>query len=104
MRAKIQGYTKDEGTQYQLTSQTNLHSLRCGGANALALSGYSDTQIQKMGRWRGATFKEYIRELLACYSEGMTTKMKRNFKFVNVHGNAYHDVTSTCVLSDYDCE
>ena len=30
----------------------NTHSLRSGGANALALSGYSDTQIQKMGRWR----------------------------------------------------
>ena len=71
------------------------------GANALALSGFSDTQIQKMGRWRGATFKEYIREQLACYSEGMTTKMKRNFKFVNVHGNTYYDVTSTCVLSEY---
>ena len=38
----------------------NTHSLRSGGANALALSGYTDTQIQKMGRWRGATFKEYI--------------------------------------------
>ena len=36
------------------------HSLCSGGANALALSGYSDTQIQKMGRWKGATFKEYI--------------------------------------------
>ena len=35
----------------------NTHSLRSGGGNALALSGYSDTQIQKMGRWRGATFK-----------------------------------------------
>jgi hypothetical protein len=33
----------------------NTHSLRGGGANALALAGYSDTQIQKMGRWRGAT-------------------------------------------------
>ena len=40
----------------------NTHSLRSGGANALALAGYSDTQIQKRGRWRGATFKEYIRE------------------------------------------
>ena len=28
----------------------NTHSLRSGGANALALSGYTDTQIQKMGR------------------------------------------------------
>jgi len=27
------------------------HSLRSGGANALSMSGYLDTQIQKMGRW-----------------------------------------------------
>ena len=27
----------------------NTHSLWCGRANALALAGYSDTQIQKMG-------------------------------------------------------
>ena len=38
------------------TARINMHSLRSGGANALALAGYSDTQIQKMGRWRGATF------------------------------------------------
>jgi hypothetical protein len=36
------------------------YSLQSGGANALALLGYSDTQIQKMGCWKGATFKEYI--------------------------------------------
>ena len=78
------------------------HSLRSGGANALALSGYSDTQIQKMGRWKGATFKEYIREELACYSAGITTNMKRNFKFVNISGNAYHDVTAECVVEDYN--
>ena len=101
MAATLLDYPEARGIPIDLI---DTHSLRCGGANALALSGYSDTQIQKMGRWRGATFKEYIREQLACYSEGMTTKMKRNFKFVNVHGNAYHDVTSTCVLSDYDCE
>jgi hypothetical protein len=46
----------------------NTHSLRSGGANALSLSGYSDTEIQKMGRWRGATFKEYVRNELACFS------------------------------------
>jgi hypothetical protein len=32
-------------------TRINTHSLRSGGANALALAGYSDTQIQKMGRW-----------------------------------------------------
>jgi hypothetical protein len=38
----------------------NTHSQRSGGANALALAGYSNTQIQKMGWWRSATFKEYV--------------------------------------------
>jgi hypothetical protein len=47
--------------------RVDTHSLRSGGANALALSGYFDTQIQKMGRWKGTMFKEYIREELACY-------------------------------------
>ena len=70
----------------------NTHSLRSGGANALALSGYSDTQIQKMGRWRGATFKEYIREELACYAAGMSGDMKRKFNFVNIAGNAFHEI------------
>jgi hypothetical protein len=78
------------------------HSLRSGGANALALSGYSDTQIQKMGRWKGATFKEYMREELACYSAGMSSNMKQNFKFVNVSGNAYNDIMGRCVEEDYN--
>jgi hypothetical protein len=64
--------------------RVNTHSLQSGGANVLALSGYSNTQILKMGHWKGATSKEYIREELACYSAGMTRDMKRNFKFVNI--------------------
>jgi hypothetical protein len=51
--------------------QVNTHSHPGGGANALALSRYSDMQIQKMGQWQGATFREYIREELANYSDGM---------------------------------
>ena len=82
--------------------RVNTHSLRSGGANALSLAGYSDTQIQKMGRWRGATFKEYIREELACFSKGMSVDMKRNFKFVNIAGNAFHDVTDDIVLEEYN--
>jgi hypothetical protein len=76
----------------------NTHSLQIGGANPLALLGFSDTYIQKLECWRGTTFKEYIREQLVFYLEGVTTKMKHKFKFVNVHGSAYHNVTSTCVL------
>jgi hypothetical protein len=79
----------------------NTHSLRSGGANALALAGYSDTQIQKMGRWRGATFKEYVRNELACFSTNMSKDMKQKFGFVNVSGNAFSDITSACVNADY---
>jgi hypothetical protein len=79
----------------------NTHSLRSGGANALALSGYSDTQIQKMGRWRGATFKEYVRNKLACFSSGMSRDMKTKFGFVNVLGNAFSDITDACINADY---
>ncbi len=73
-------------------TRINTHSLRSGGANALALAGYSDTQIQKMGRWRGATFKEYIREELACYACNMSRDMKRKFNFINIAGNAFTDI------------
>ena len=37
--------------------QINTHSLRDGGANALSLLGYTNREIQKMGRWKSNTFK-----------------------------------------------
>jgi hypothetical protein len=46
-------------------------------------------QIQKMGQWQGATFKEYIREELANYLEGMSMAMKTKFNFINIAGNAF---------------
>ena len=76
------------------------HSLRSGGANALSLARFSDTEIQKMGRWRGATFKEYIREELACFSEGMSTKMKQKFHYMNVAGNAFRNITAELVVPE----
>ena len=79
----------------------NTHSLWSGGANALALSGYSDTQIQKMGCWRGATFKEYVQNELACFSSGMSRDMKTKFGFVNVSGNAFSDITDACINANY---
>ena len=39
-------YPSKKGIPIQRIS---IHSLRSGGANALSLSGYSNTQIQKMG-------------------------------------------------------
>ncbi len=78
------------------------HSLRSGGANALSLAGYSDTQIQKMGRWQGAMFKEYIREELAIFSEGMSTSMKKKFDFVNIAGNTFNAITEDLINREYE--
>jgi hypothetical protein len=77
------------------------HSLRSGGANALALAGCLDTQTKKMGCWRGATFKEYVRNKPACFSSGMFRDMKKKIGFVNVSGNAFSDITDACINADY---
>ncbi len=58
----------------------------------MALEGYSDAQIQKMGRWQGATLKEYICKELACYATGMSKDMKRKFNFVNIAGNPFTEL------------
>jgi hypothetical protein len=78
------------------------HSLCSGRANVLALSGYSDMQIQKMGRCKGAMFKEYVREELTCFSTGLSTAMKAKFGFVNVTGSTFHYVTSLAIASSYN--
>ena len=57
-----------------------------------------------MGRWRGATFKEYIREELTNYSDGMSTAMRMKFNFMNIAGNAYGDITDTVLTMEYNTE
>ena len=94
-------YPTRKGIQVE---RVDTHSLRGGGANVLALSGYSETAIQKMGRWKGATFKEYIREELANYADGMSTAMKTKFNFMNVAGNAFRDITETVLTMEYNTE
>ncbi len=94
MAARILHYPSQKGIPID---RIDTHSLRSGGANALSLSGYSDREIQKMGRWQSATFKEYIREELSCFSAGKSTAMKTRFNFVNIAGGVYTDVTDTIV-------
>jgi len=42
-------------------SEVSGHSLRAGGATALALEGAPDAIIQRMGRWSSSAFQIYIR-------------------------------------------
>jgi hypothetical protein len=53
-----------------------------------------------MGWWRGATFKEYIREELACFSEGMSSMKK--FEFVNIAGNLFNTITDNLINREYE--
>jgi hypothetical protein len=76
------------------------HSLHIGGANALALAGYSKQQIQKMGWWWGETFLEYVREGMAEYKVGMSEQMVKQFAFVSLEGGVYSDVTTAVVTED----
>jgi hypothetical protein len=99
LAARLLNYPTRKGIPIK---QVDTHSLRGGGANVLALSGFLDTQIQKMGRWRGATFKEYIREELANYSDGMSKAMKTKFNFMNVSRNAFQDITDTVLTMEYN--
>ena len=90
----------------------NTHSLRSGGANALSLAGYKEHQIQKMGRWSGKTFKEYISEQLSSFSDGMSTDMATHHDYVNIAAsfNIFSiaedgqttDVTEQTLESEYD--
>ena len=80
-------------------TRIDTHSLRGGGAMALHLSGYSDREIQKMGRWTSDTFKEYISEQLNLFTKGMSKAMSQRFNFVNVEGGVLRDVTNTCMAN-----
>ena len=101
MAAQVLDYPGQKGS---LIDRVDTHSLRIGGATILALSGYTDTQIQKMGRWRSATFKEYVRSELAGYSAGMSKAMKKRFDFVHVVGEGHTVVTDVVMGMDYDAQ
>ncbi len=97
--ARVLQYPEMKGIPIE---RVNTHSLRIGGANALALAGFNEMQIQKMGRWRGDTFKIYVREQLSNFSEGMSRAMKQSFGFVNVEGGVLHDITPTVLAMPYN--
>ena len=70
--------------------RVDTHSLRAGGACALALAGYRDRDIRKMGRWSpdSASFMEYIQQQLSSFSKGMAANMSQVAQFTNMEGMA----------------
>jgi hypothetical protein len=82
-------------------NQIDTHLLNSGEANALLLAGYSNTQIQQIGRLHGAT-NEYIREELACFLKGMSCSMKQKIQFVHVAGNSFNTITDDLISTEYN--
>lgn len=85
---KIAALVLDYTSRGFLVDRIDIHSLHSGGANALLHAGYTDCQIQKMGRWKGSMFKQYIQEEFRVFWEGMSHNMKCHFRFVNIAGGA----------------
>ena len=78
------------------------HLLTGGRANILVMAAYSNHQIKKFGWLKSATFIEYIREELACFSKGMPCAMRKTFGFVNIANGACYDITDTVVCTEYN--
>ncbi|KAL7544964.1 hypothetical protein ACHAWF_008332 [Thalassiosira exigua] len=64
------------------------HSPRSGGVCALMLSGHSNVEVMKMGRWapKSTPFMEYIQQQLSTLTTGMVTAMSRIARFTNIEG------------------
>ena len=58
-------------------------------------------QIQEMGRWHGATFKEYVRNELMCFSTSMSRDIKLKFGFINISTNTFSDIMDACINAEY---
>ena len=68
------------------TERVGSHSLRAGGAVALAVNGNSRDMIKKIGRWSSDTFLMYIHEQIAHLTAGVAQSMSKPFPFFNIEG------------------
>ena len=69
-----------------LVDRIGSHSLRAGGAVALAVNGESRDMIKKIGRWSSDTFLMYIHEQISHFTIGVAERMARPFLFFNIEG------------------
>ena len=73
-----------EAAGYDL-ARVGTHSLRAGGAVRLAVAGYSDVLIKKLGRWSSGTFEKYIQPHIAPLTAGAARRMAQPLRYYNVH-------------------
>ena len=70
-------------------NRVDTHSLQAGTACAMKLSGHSEDEIIKLGRWapKSTLFLEYIQQQLSTFLAGMAEKMSKIKQFTNMEGN-----------------
>jgi len=72
-----------EAAGYDL-ARIGTHSLRAGGAVRLALAGYNEPTIMKIGRWSSATYLRYIQPNISPLTRGCAQAMAEPLRFYNV--------------------
>jgi hypothetical protein len=60
------------------------HSLRASGAMQLKLNGLSDSMIQKLGRWSGRTWLQYLHGQISCLTSGVSARMANPVLYHNI--------------------
>ena len=60
------------------------HSLRAGGAMSLKIMGYSDSTIQKIGRWTSDTWQMYIHTQISHLHQGIAASMTTAIPYHNI--------------------
>ena len=76
------------------------HSLRAGGAMALALAGESPTIIMRVGRWTLATYLTYIHSQIGALAKGLAWKMSRQHTFHKARQRLQICFTTTVKLTN----
>jgi hypothetical protein len=65
-------------------SRIGPHSLRASGAMQLALNGVPDSMIQKLGRWRSATWLQCLHGQISCLTKGLSSRMANPVLYYNI--------------------
>ena len=55
------------------------HSLRIGGATAMAAAGMSEYEIKQMGGWKSDVFLDYARNTTQLFEQARRALAKRSF-------------------------
>jgi hypothetical protein len=60
-------------------SRVSSHSLRIGGATAIAAAGMSEYEIKQMGEWKSDVFLDYARNTTQLFEQARCALAKKSY-------------------------